>query len=115
MTRAKGIFFCSSVDGTVKTFCKHKQEDGNFFHCSFCFTCRSYNASDKLTTSMLHFRGGLLSTSRDCRKVNMEAGECSQQLTISLTCTPLVHAAARRLESMAGQNLDDKDRIAAKN
>lgn len=54
---------------------------------------------------MSHFSGGLLSTSRDCRKVNMAAGECSQQLTISRTCTPLVQAAVRRAESMAGQNL----------
>lgn len=54
---------------------------------------------------MSHFSGGLLSTSRDCRKVNMEAGECFQQLTISLTCTPLVQPAARRAESMGGQNL----------
>jgi len=62
---------------------------------------------------MSHFSGGLLSTSSDCRKVNMEAGECPQQLTISLTCTPLVHAAARRLVSMAGQNLGvgDQDRV----
>lgn len=60
---------------------------------------------------MSHLSGGLLSTSRDCRKVNMEPGECSQQLTISLTCTPLVQAAARRDESMAGQNLRARGRV----
>lgn len=35
----------------------------------------------------------------------MEAGECFQQLTRRRTCTSLVQAAARRTESMAGQNL----------
>lgn len=54
---------------------------------------------------MLHLSGGLLSTSRDCRKVNMEPGEWSQQLTSSLTWTRLVQAAVRRAESMTGQNL----------
>lgn len=60
---------------------------------------------NQLTTSMLHLSGGLLSTSRDCRKVNMEPGEWSQQLTSSRTWTCLEQAAARRAESMTGQNL----------
>lgn len=46
-----------------------------------------------------------MSTSRDCRKVNMGADECFQQLIRSLTWTSLVQAAERRAESMAGQNL----------
>lgn len=54
---------------------------------------------------MLHLSGGLLSTSRDCRKVNMEPGEWFQQLTSSLTWTCLEQAAALRAESMTGQNL----------
>lgn len=58
---------------------------------------------------MSHFSGGLLSTSRDCRKVNMGAGECFQQLTRSLTCTSLVQAAARSAESMTGQNLRERE------
>lgn len=51
-----------------------------------------------------------MSTSRDCRKVNMAAGECFQQLTRSLTWTSLVQAAARRAVSMAGQNLRERKR-----
>lgn len=61
--------------------------------------------SSELTTWTLHLSGGLLSTSSDCRKVNMAAGEWVQQLTSSRTSTPLVQAAARRAESMTGQNL----------
>lgn len=50
-----------------------------------------------------------MSTSSDCRKVNMAAGECFQQLTRSLTSTARVQAAARSAESMAGQNLPGRD------
>lgn len=60
---------------------------------------------------MSHFSRGLLSTTRDCRNVYMGAGECFQQLTSSLTRTALVQAAARRAESMAGQNLRDGKEI----
>lgn len=39
----------------------------------------------------------------------MGAGECFQQLIRSLTCTSLVQAAARSAESMAGQNLRERE------
>lgn len=58
---------------------------------------------------MSHVSGCLLSTCRDCRKMNMSGEECAQQLTSSWTRTPLVHAAARRAVSMAGQNLKMRD------